>query len=202
VTFDVQDWKTTAGDEAYYANGESGLRGSDTMQEMFRPMLDELASSGYDFMSLDSDSWGDLDQFFVIHSGYPAEFGDPSDGCTNPASNRIWSQGHSVSTAGWSSPDGAYTVNSYGMTGAFGEGLCKGNAMEMGVIVHEMMHLFGLPEMYDEDFEETPIPLGGLGKFSIMSNAYGWYVGIVICFPQSQTPTHCLFLMTAIGTVI
>lgn len=174
----MQDWKTTANTEAYYANGESGLRGNEIMQEMFKPILDELANSGYDFMPLDSDMWGDLDQFFVIHSGYSAELGEPPEGCAlNPKSNRIWSQGSATTpNNGWVSPDGAYTVSSFGMTGAFDEGLCQGKPAEMGVIVHEFLHEFGLPEMYDEDYEEAPIPLGGIGKFSIMSNIYGWYV--------------------------
>lgn len=176
VTYDVHDWKTTVNTEAYYAGGMSGLRGADAMQEMFKPLLDDLYKSGYNFAPLSSDGWGDLDHFVVVHSGYPAEYGDPKDGCTNMAVNRIWSQGIQSTANGWMSTDGSFTVSTYLLVGAFAEGLCKANPVEMGVCSHEYMHGFGLIDLYDLDTNEPKIPLGGTGKFGIMSNLHGWYV--------------------------
>jgi hypothetical protein len=69
VTFDIQPWATTANTEAYYSGGESGLRGAEKGQEMIKPLLDALDNQGYNWASLDSDGWGDLDHLVVIHSG-------------------------------------------------------------------------------------------------------------------------------------
>jgi M6 family metalloprotease-like protein len=178
VTYDVHDWKTTANTEAYYAGGMSGLRGADIMQEMFVPLLDDLDSAGYDFAPLDSHNWGVFDHLVVINSGYPAEYGTPPDGCTANEKDRIWSQGIPVTANGWLSSDGIYSVSSYLLVGAFNEGLCKGNPIEMGVISHEYMHGINanMIDLYDLDKAEDPIPIGGTGKFSIMSNLHGWYV--------------------------
>jgi len=53
ATFDVQDWVTTTETEAYYAANNFGLNGADVMQEMFKPLLDSLFASGYNFIELD-----------------------------------------------------------------------------------------------------------------------------------------------------
>lgn len=53
VTFDVQDWVTTTETEAFYAANNYGLNGADQMQEMFKPLLDSLYASGYNFLELD-----------------------------------------------------------------------------------------------------------------------------------------------------
>ena len=143
------------------------------MQEMFTPLLDDLDDDGYDFISLDSDQNGDFDHVVVVHSGYPAELGNPNDGCTGDANNRIWSQGF-TSSSGWLSSDFSSSVSNYVLVGAFTEGFCDGNPVEMGVVVHEYMHGFGLLDLYDEDYEEETILIGGAGKFGLMSNSYGW----------------------------
>ena len=41
-------------------------------------------------------------------------------------------------------------------------------------VIHEYMHGFGLLDLYDQDKDEDPIKLGGVGKFGIMSNIFGW----------------------------
>lgn len=176
VTYDVQDWTTTTNTEAYYSGGKSGLQGADIMQDMFKPLLDNLDKAGYNFVPLDSDNFGDFDHLVVMHSGYPAELGDPKDGCTNPQNDRIWSQGIASTANGWTSSDSAYSVSTFVLIGAFKEGFCKGNPVEMGVIAHEFMHGFGLIDLYDLDDEEAPILPGGTGKFCLMSDPYGWYV--------------------------
>lgn len=146
------------------------------MQEMFKPLLDVLDSAGYDFFPLDSLQWGNFDHLVVIHSGYPADYGDPTDGCTADSKDRIWSQGIAATANGWLSADTAYSVSTYALIGAFNGGLCEGNPVEMGLISHEYMHGFGLIDLYDRDEAEERLPIGGTGRFSIMSNLYGWYV--------------------------
>jgi M6 family metalloprotease-like protein len=141
------------------------------MQEMFKPAMDNLYASGYNFIDLDSLGWGVLDMFVVVHSGDPAESGIGSGDCNAaPPEQRIWSQGISGSANGWHSSDFSYQVSNYLLVGSFSEPACGGVPVELGVIAHEYMHGFGLIDMYDEDFEEEKIDLGGTGKFSIMSN--------------------------------
>ena len=144
------------------------------MQEMFKPLLDDLDEDGYDFTPLDSDKNGDFDHLVVVHSGYPAELGDPKKGCTSNTFNRIWSQGFTSTAFGWRSSDYSYSVSNYMLVGAFTEGFCDGNPVEMGVIVHEYMLGLGLRDLYDQDAKEETILIGGAGKFGHMSNSYGW----------------------------
>jgi hypothetical protein len=90
------------------------------MQELFKPVLDNLYNSGkYDFAKLDSQGCGALDHLVAIHSGYGAEFGSPKDGCdVNLEQDRTWSQGTELSANGWQSGDFAYTVSNYLLAGA------------------------------------------------------------------------------------
>jgi bacillopeptidase F (M6 metalloprotease family) len=200
VTFDVQDWFTLPHNEAYYAGGVSGLQGPAKMQEVFAPKLDDLYKSGYDFRTLDSKGWGVLDHLVAIHrsvggfvaghrivsltrllvacSGYGAELGDPNKpelaGCVPPATDRIWSQGIGFTAGGWNSIDFAYTVSPFILAGAYDPVVCDNKPANMGVIAHEYMHGFGLIDVYDQDKDEAPIFIGGLGRFCSMSALYGW----------------------------
>jgi len=171
VTFDVQDWVTTLETEEYYSANNFGLVGADALQEMFIPLLDSLEESGYDFYDLDSQGWGYFDMLVVVHSGDPAEAGPGGEGCDiNPPEKRIWSQGHAGAANGWFSSDYAFQVNNFLIVGAYFHPTCSGNPLELGVTAHEYMHGIGLFDFYDEDFEEPRVPIGGTGRFGIMSN--------------------------------
>ena len=192
VTFDVKDWVTTNQPESYYADGASGLRGSDIMQEMFVPLLDKLEDENYDFSSLDKDAEGDFDHLVVIHSGYSAEIGSGNDGCATDPVNRIWSQGTAGSSY-WYSLDSRHRVSNYMLAGAFND--CKGNPAKMGIIVHEYMHGLGrLIDLYDLDYDEEPILLGGTGRFGLMSNLYGWY-------DARKASLGCLFCLNILSYI-
>lgn len=171
VTIDVQDWVTTLETEEYYSGNNFGLQGADAMQEMFSPVLDGLYDSGYDFDPLDSQGLGYLDMLIVVHSGEPSEAGPPGDGCdVNPPEKRIWSQGFAGAAFGWISSDFKFQVNNYILVAAYFNPPCSGNPLELGVTAHEYMHGFGFFELYDEDYEEPKIRIGGTGRFGIMSN--------------------------------
>jgi hypothetical protein len=45
---------------------------------------------------------------------------------------------------------------------------------------------FGLKDMYDQDSDEGSIPVGGTGRFDIMSNALGWDRNMMI--PGHMSP--------------
>lgn len=104
------------------------------MQRMAHPILTQIANEGYDFSTLDSDNWGDLDHLVIVHSGFGAENGnDPCGG--NPAENRIWSQGVSSTANGWQSPDLLYTVSAYSLVSAFKEQYCDPQPALLGIVV-------------------------------------------------------------------
>ena len=47
-------------------------------------------------------------------------------------------------------------------------GVCNSNIVRMSVIVHEIGHYLGLPDLYDETFEGK-----GLGAYDFMSQSWG-----------------------------
>ena len=62
----------------------------------------------------------------------------------------------------------------------------------MGVVVHEMSHGFGLPDLYDTSGQ---LPIGGVGKFGNMASMQGWDY-------RPQTPGHlCAYSRMKIGWV-
>jgi hypothetical protein len=73
------------------------------------------------------------------------------------------------------------------LASAFGEPRCNGteilgasdplsNTAGLGTILHEYLHGFGLVDMYDQDIGggDPKIPIGGTGRYDIMSNSHGW----------------------------
>jgi M6 family metalloprotease-like protein len=194
----VQDWFDVSGTESFFAGGISGFSGPDEGQAMFLPALDALYASGHDFGPLDSGGWGTLDHLVVIHSGYGAEYGDPvgNEGCTlNTEKDRLWSRGLPASLYGWQSPDGFYSVSNYAYAGAFDPPFCEFKPANMGILTHEFMHGFNLIDLYDQDVDEAPIYLGGLGRYDIMSSTWGWNRNIAI--PGHMSP----FSRAAVGWI-
>jgi len=44
----------------------------------------------------------------------------------------------------------------------------------MGLLTHELGHLFFAPDQFDEDEDEDPVLIGGVSSFDVMANPYGW----------------------------
>ena len=184
VTFDIQDWQTTDREESYYAKGTGGRNGNLAMQEVFTPLLERLDASmsrseSFQFW-LQYDRGGDpvwggdgiLDQLVVIHSGYPAEQGDRN--CGHPSYlDRIWSQGSGSSSGGWQNQDGNFRLGGYTLASAWAA-VCQTLPNTMGIITHEYLHAFFLPDLYDQDSNDEAVAIGGVGSYDIMANAYGW----------------------------
>lgn len=102
---DILEWTVTDQTEAYYSNGQSGLR-LETAQSM-HAVLDHWQSEGIDFTNYDADQDGVIDATIMLHSGYPAEIGGTD--CVTGASeqDRIWSHaiGHDT-TFTWTGETG------------------------------------------------------------------------------------------------
>jgi M6 family metalloprotease-like protein len=111
-------------------------------------------------------------------SGYGAELGDPRSpelaGCVPPAKDRIWSQGIGFTARGWQSIDFDYQVSPFVIAGAYDPAVCESKPTNMAIIAHEYMHGLGVVDVYDQDRDEGRIYIGGVGRFCIMANLYGW----------------------------
>ena len=133
-----------------FAWSQGEIVAGDKVKAMIRRVLIELDEQGYDFKSL----WPDSDVpegFSVVHAGGGAERGNL---------NFIWSHKYAIDPV---TLDGITFSNYHtepagrGMNGD--EGLIR-----IGVICHESLHFFGLPDLYD-----TSYLTGGLGNFCVMA---------------------------------
>jgi M6 family metalloprotease-like protein len=172
------DWRTTDNTEAFFAGGVSGKKSGGEMQSIFTPILQQLENEDwFSFDPYDSDKDGVLDHLVVLTSGYGAELGVPPDGCDlNQPADRVWSQGFPTISDGWTSSKSGMKLDTFALTSAFDDGLCQSKSAEMGLILHEYIHGFYLPDLYDTDLDDTYLPTGGTGSFDILSSQYGWYV--------------------------
>jgi M6 family metalloprotease-like protein len=169
----VMDWITLSKPESYYGNGNNGFT---KFKEAIVEALTKLDNGGggamggppFNFADFDLDEDGSLDGLGILHSGYGAEYG--GDECHGaPDKDRIWS--HKGGMDEWtSSPEAGgqvVTVNRFYVSSSL-RGVCNSNIVRMGVIVHEIGHYLGLPDLYDETFEGK-----GLGAYDFMSQSWG-----------------------------
>jgi M6 family metalloprotease-like protein len=111
----------------------------------------------------DADNDGYIDSLTYLHSGYAAE--NTGTDCNGVAeANRIWSHmGYMASR--WEA-DGL-KVSTYSIASALW-GKCDANIARIGVIVHELGHFLGLPDLYDSTFNGR-----GIHAFDAMANVWG-----------------------------
>lgn len=139
-------------DMAYY--GSDNSQGS---WEFGTEVAQKIAGMA-DFSEYDNDGDGVVDGMHIIFAGYGEEAGGGSD--------RIWSHQWYV----WNAPTydgitfGPYSCSPE-LRGNFGTNLTR-----IGVICHELGHVFGAPDYYDTDYEGSGGQFNGLGKWDIMSS--------------------------------
>ena len=181
----VTEWITLDHDEAHYASdaegtGQSGLSKS-RFRDGIREALGKLAAdpekyapAGFDLDAFDYNAKDELDGFGVLHSGHGAEYGGDEQ------TARIWS--HKSSGLKWAVPDSllparreeegsgvrlrggaARQVNKFYVAAAL-HGKDHTGMLRFGVLVHEVGHSFGLPDLYDTSFAGK-----GIGKYDVMS---------------------------------
>jgi immune inhibitor A len=135
----------------FYANGEYGL-GSSSYPRNARKLVEDAiaaADAQVDFSQYDNDGNGWLDALMVIHSGPGAEFtGNPDD---------IWSHKWGITPQ---NRDGVL-ISSYAMMPEYWS---SPGDITIGVFVHELGHVFGLPDVYDTDYSSR-----GVGRWSVMA---------------------------------
>lgn len=148
-------WRTAPQTYAYYVNNAQGLGAyPNNSQKLVEDLVDQIDPL-VNFTQYDNDSDGYVDVLMVVHSGRGAEFtGSNAD---------IWSHKWAISPR---LKDGVrifdYTVQPEYWTNP--------GDMTIGVYAHELLHGFGLPDLYDTDNSSN-----GVGRWCIMS--YGSWNG-------------------------
>ena len=136
---------------AYY--GSDNSEGSYSFATEIANKIEGLA----DFADYDNDGDGVVDGMHIIFAGHGEEAGAGAD--------RIWSHQWYV----WNAPTyngitfGRYSCSPE-LSGNFGTSITR-----IGVICHELGHVFGAPDYYDTDYEGSGGEYNGLGKWDIMS---------------------------------
>ena len=178
---DILDWTLTDNTEGYYSYDKSGL--VPAFAQASHPVLDYWESQGVDLSQYDQDKDGSIDFLIMLHSGYAAEVGGTDCNTGASISQRIWSHAIPARTSfGWKSSITGLQTGPY-MVGAAMRDTCFSGINRIGVLAHEFMHVWGIPDLYDGsgDFVGK-----GVGSYDIMGNPYGMDGGQV--WPSNVGP--------------
>jgi immune inhibitor A len=135
---------------AYYVDGQYGFGSYPQNAQRLTEDAVNLANPVVDFSQYDNDNDGEVDALFIIHAGRGAEYsGNVND---------IWS--HAWVCHNDPYVDGVY-VDRYSMEPEYWS---SPGDMTCGVYVHELGHVFGLPDLYDYDYDSR-----GLGNWTAMA---------------------------------
>ena len=164
-------WRVVGFTERDCLFGKSGM--STEFQRCFWPILDLLdelrldPSQAFNWADFDKNVDGFIDSMVVMHSGYGAEWGgiDPNGKASD---QRIWSHSVAAQEDTWRSPSFMIDVGTYCVTSVF-RGVEGNGIARIGVLLHEMLHTFGLPDLFDLNRSDQR---GGVGFYSIMSDVW------------------------------
>ncbi|MDR0829208.1 MAG: M6 family metalloprotease domain-containing protein [Prevotellaceae bacterium] len=117
-------------------------------------------ADGCNFANYDANNDGKVDGIHLIYAGY-----DQSAGA--PVGTAIWATAWSTSGS-FCTRDGK-TVPRFSMSSEL-RGTSGTTITPIGVIAHELSHVFGLPDLYDTDYEESGGESIHLGTWDIMAS--------------------------------
>lgn len=143
-------WYTAPQTYSYYVDGQYGFGDYPRNAQRLVEDLVDLADPYVDFSEYDNDSDGYVDALMVVHAGRGAEY--------TGSTNDIWS--HAWSTSYPKLKDGVY-IYSYSIQPEYWR---FARDMTLGVYCHELGHVFGLPDLYDYDYDSH-----GAGDWSLMA---------------------------------
>lgn len=159
------DWMDAPQLYSYYVNGQNGFGSYPQNAQKLAEDAIAAANIAVDFSQYDNDNDGYVDALFIIHAGRGAEYtGNVND---------IWS--HQWGTSTPQLVDGVYAYI-YSMEPEYWR---NPGDMTCGVYAHEAGHaIFGLPDLYDYDYDSD-----GIGAWSLMAG--GSWNG-----PLGSSPAH------------
>lgn len=152
LTFDVVGPYTTANATAYYGN-----RGNTGYQAFAREAIN-AAAADVDYSDYDNDGDGEMDGLHILFAG----FGEEASG--NAA--HIWSH---KSVLSQSIRHDQTTISKYSCSPEL-RGSSGRNLTHIGVICHELGHVFGAPDYYDTDYDESGGSYPGTGEWDLMGS--------------------------------
>lgn len=137
---------------AYYGNNSNG-----NSQQFARDAI-TLANDSVDFSQFDNDNDGYVDGVHIFFAGY----GEESSG----GADCIWSHRGTLLTA--CAVDGRQ-LRDYSCSPEL-RGNSGSSITNIGVICHELGHVFGAPDFYDTDYESSGGKYPGTGTWDIMAS--------------------------------
>lgn len=154
MTVDVIGPITGTRETAHYGNSDRGYQD-------FAEEVADSASKYINFDDYDNDGDGYIDGMHIIFAGHGEESSGNAD--------QIWSHKWNI----FSNPQYNNTiVNVYSCSPEMA-GSYDNQMTHIGVICHELGHVFGSPDYYDTDYAQSGGQYPGLGKYDIMSSG-GW----------------------------
>jgi M6 family metalloprotease-like protein len=100
----------------------------------------------------------------VIHSSWGAELGQQGECGANRQPDRIWSQGSAANGGGGIKLEkNNFDVGGYTIASGLAQRVCSISPAPLGIVAHEYLHGFKLPDLYDADLDEDPVAIGGVG---------------------------------------
>ena len=145
-------------DKSYVFYGENDESGSDKHpREMVEQAIAKLDEMNFNFAQADGDGDGWVDVLTVIHAGCGEEY-------TGADSKDIWSHQWSIHSE-YTTKDNKKILKYITVPERRGADTSKKGLVRIGVIAHELMHVFGIPDLYDTTYKSK-----GLGYFCLMAN--------------------------------
>lgn len=151
LTFDVVGPYTTNRETAYYGNRNGGY-------QAFAKEAINAAAPDVDYSDYDNNGDGEMDGLHIIFAG----FGEESTG----NADLIWSHKSVISPA--LRHDGI-NITKYSCSPEL-RGSSGSNITRIGVVCHELGHVFGAPDFYDTDYEESGGSFPGTGEWDLMGS--------------------------------
>ncbi len=145
-------WNRAPQTYAYYVDGQYGIDGTypNNSQKLVEDLVDAV-DPVVDFGNYDNDGNGSVDILLVVHAGTGAELSGNA--------NDMWSHKWGINQR--MTGEGVY-VSTFTVQPEFW--LSSGD-MTCGVYSHELLHGFGLPDLYDTDGTSH-----GIGRWGIMAS--------------------------------
>ncbi len=152
-SFDVSDIVTLSHDLAYYGANVSSSAGVESDKAPYEMIIEacELVDEEIDFAKYDDDGDGEVDNIFVFFAG-----GDEAEGAGDDC---IWSHAwHLNEGAGKTLTLDGKLIDRYACASEMTryislEGKVEQRLAGIGTFCHEYAHTFGLPDMYDTDYD-------------------------------------------------
>ena len=170
-------------DKSYVYYGENDSSGSDKHpREMVEEAIAKLDEAGFNFAQADGNGDGWVDILTVVHAGCGEEY-------TGADSNDIWSHQWSIHSV-YTTKDNKKISKYIAVPERRGSENSKVGLVRIGVIAHELLHIFGIPDLYDTTYKSK-----GLGSFCLM--AHGLWNG-----DSGSVPAHpCAWVKYKLGFI-